>query len=110
MKNNIKIFLLFILLFNFYFYKADASDEFAFESKSIEILNSSNITAKDGVIITSKDGIKISAYKSNYEKTSKILILEKDIVIDDLPNKLTLKSEKVIYDKTKEKIFSKKKN
>ena len=109
MKNNIKIFLLFIFLFNFYFYKADASDEFAFESKSIEILNSSNITAKDGVIITSKDGIKISAYKSNYEKTSKILILEKDIVIDDLPNKLTLKSEKVIYDKTKEKIFSKKK-
>ena len=109
MKNNIKIFLLFIFLFNFYFYKTDASDEFFFESKSIEILNSSNITAKDGVVITSEDGIKISAYKSNYEKTSKILTLEKDIVIDDLPNKLTLKSENVIYDKTKEKIFSKKK-
>ena len=109
MKNNNKgkIFLL-IILFNFHFNFISASEDFVFESKSIEFLNSTkNVLAKDGVKITSSDGMNISAFESNYNQTSKILSLEKNIVIKDDPNGLSLKSEKIVYDKNKEIIFSK---
>ena len=96
MKNNIKIICIFIFSFNFYFNISSASEDFIFESKSIELLNSTQtILAKDGVKINSNDGIKISALLSKYDKKSKILVLEKDIVIKDNPNNLTLKSEKI---------------
>ena len=85
-----------------------ASEDFIFESKSIELLNSTKtIEAKDGVKITSNDGMNISALKSNYNKISKILTLEKNIIIKDEPNELSLNSEKIVYDKNKEIIFSK---
>ena len=108
MRNNIKkIFLLFFFL-NLSFNITNASEDFIFESKSIELLNSTKtIIAKDGVKITSGDGINISAFTSNYDKISQILSLEKNIVINDEPNKILLNSEKIIYDKNKEKIFSK---
>ena len=110
MKNNFKIILILTFFLNFYFYKASASEEFFFESKSIEILNSSKtIKAEGGVLITSDNGMKISSYKSNYEKDTKILTLENNIEMYDVPNKLSLKSEMVIYDKKNEKIFSKNK-
>ena len=110
MRNNIKIILLTIFFFNLYFDNINASEDFFFESKSIEILNSSNtIEAKNGVVITSSDGIKINAFMSKFNKTSKILTLEKDVIINDDTNNLSIKSEKIIYDKNKEQIFSKNK-
>ena len=51
--------------------------------------------------------MNISAFMSNYNKISKILSLEKNIIIKDETNELSLKSEKIIYDKNKEIIFSK---
>ena len=92
MKNNIKIICTFIFFFNFYFNISSASEDFIFEGKSIELLNSTQtILAKNGVKINSNDGIKISAFISKYDKKSKILVLEKDIVIEDNPNNLFLK-------------------
>ena len=108
MKNNIKIIFLLIFFFNLNLNSTSASEDFIFEGKSIELLNSEKtIIAKDGVKITSSEGINISAFKSKYNKISKILSLEKNIIIKDEPNKISLKSEKIIYDKNKEKIYSK---
>ena len=108
MKNNIKKIFLLIFFFNLYVNFAIASEDFIFESKSIELLNSTKtIIAKDGVEITSSDGLNISAFTSNYDKISRILSLEKNIIIKDELNKISLNSEKIIYNKNYEKIFSK---
>ena len=108
MKNNIRKIFFINFFFNLYFNFTSASEDFIFESKSIEFLNSTKtIIAKDGVKITSNDGMNISAFISNYNKISKILSLEKNIIIKDEPNKFSLNSEKIIYDKNKEIIFSK---
>ena len=108
MRSNIRKFFLLIFFFNLHYNFVIASEEFIFEGKSIELLNSTKtIIAKDGVKIFSSDGVNISAFKSNYNKTSKILSLEKNVIIKDEPNKISLNSEKIIYDKDKELIFSK---
>ena len=107
MKNNLRKIFLLIFFFNLQINLLSASEDFIFESKSIELLNSTKIIAKDGVKITSSDGMNISAFTSNYNKISKILTLEKNIIIKDEPNELSLNSEKIVYDKNKETIFSK---
>ena len=108
MRNNIRKIFLLIFLFNLNINSINASEDFNFESKSIELLNSTKtIVAKDGVLITSSDGIKISAIMSNYNKNSKILSLEKNVFIEDESNKISLSSEKINYNKNKEIIFSK---
>ena len=108
MRSNIRKLFLLIFFFNLHYNFVIASEEFIFEGKSIELLNSTKtIIAKDGVKIFSSDGVNISAFKSNYNKTSKILSLEKNVTIKDEPNKISLNSEKIIYDKDKELIFSK---
>ena len=111
MKNNIKKIFLLIFIFNLYLNFTSASEDFIFESKSIEFVNSTKtIIAKDGVEITSSDGMNISAFTSNYNKILIILSLEKNVVIKDNLNKIFLNSEKIIYDKNQEKIFKKKRN
>ena len=107
MKNNITKFFLIIFFFNIHFNHINASEDFIFESKSLEILDSTKtIVAKDGVKISSNDGMSISAFSSNYNKKSRILSLEKNILIKDEPNELSINSEKIIYNKDKEIIFS----
>ena len=107
MKNNLKKIFLLIFFFNLNFNFTNASEDFIFESKSIELLNSTkNIIAKDGVKISSSDGMNISAFSSNYNKISRILSLEKNIIIEDELNEILLNSEKIVYDKNKEIIFS----
>ena len=103
MKNNY-LFIIFFIIFivgNSY-----ASENFKFESKSIEILNSSKIIkAKDGVKVTSNNNIEILALESTYNKNTQILNLIKDVNIKDIINNITLSSEKVIYNKKEEIIF-----
>ena len=108
MKNNIRKIFLLILFFNLYFNFTSASEDFIFESKSIELVNSTKtVVAKNGVVISSGDGMNISAFMSNYDKISKILTLKKNIIIQDKLSKLSLNSENIVYDKNKEIIFSK---
>ena len=108
MKNSIRKIFLFVVFFNLHFNFISASEDFIFESKSIEILNSTKtVIAKNGVVISSNDGMNISALMSSYDKISKILSLEKNVIIEDKLSKLSLKSEKIVYDKNIEIIFSK---
>ena len=110
MKNNMRKVFLLNFFFILYFNLSSTMEDFVFESKSIELLNSTKtLIAKDGVKITSDDGVNISALKSVYNKTSKILSLERNIIIEDKPNEFSVTSEKIIYDKSKEIIFSKNK-
>ena len=105
MKNRFKIFIpiffLFISIIN-----AFAIEDFAFESKSIEIKNDNNIIAKDGVKITTSDGLEIFANESKYNKETKILDLIKDVIILDKIQNVEIKSDNITYNKILEKITS----
>ena len=72
MKNNLRYLIIIILVFTHF--KANAQDDFVFESKSLEFLNSTNqIRAKNGVKIKDNKGIEITADQSTYSKNSKFL-------------------------------------
>ena len=83
--------------------KSLAAEDFSFESKSIEIINSSNkIISKDGVIIKSSDGLKILADESIYLKNDNILIIKGNVSLTDTVKNIILKSDNVRYDKKNE--------
>ena len=87
--------------------KINASEEFNFQSKFIEVTNEGNLIKADGgVIITSDNGLKITSQNSIYNKTDKILELNKDIEINDYVKDITIKGEKIIYKKKIEEINS----
>jgi len=105
MKNNLKIF------FTIFFLCTTSAnvlavEDFLFESKSIEIKDNRNITAKDGVKVTTSDGLEIFADESEYSKDTKILILEKNVVILDKVQKLEISSDNITYNKLLEEITS----
>ena len=105
MKNNLKAF------FTIFFLCATcanvlAVEDFLFESKSIEIKDNSNISAKDGVKVTTSDGLEIFADESEYSKDTKILILEKNVVILDKIQKLEISSDNITYNRLLEEIKS----
>ena len=107
MKNKFKflipIFFLCISTFN-----TLAVEDFIFESKSIEIQDNNNIIAKDGVKATTSDGLEIFADRSEYNKNTKILNLEKNVKLLDQIQNFEINSDNVIYDKILEKITAKK--
>ena len=106
MKNKLKflipIFFLFISTID-----TIAVEDFIFESKSIEIQDDNNIVAKDGVKVTTSDGLEIFADRSEYDKNTKILNLEKNVKLLDQIKNFEINSDNVIYDKILEKITTK---
>ncbi len=106
MKNKLKflvpIFFLCISTVN-----TIAVEDFIFESKSIEIQADNNIVAKDGVKATTSDGLEIFADRSEYDKNTKILNLEKNVKLLDQIQNFEINSDNVIYDKILEKITTK---
>ena len=105
MKSKILIAVLCWLFINI---NSNASEEFNFQSKLIEITNSGNLIKAEGnVIITSDDGIIITSQNSIYNKTKKILELNKDVEINDNIKNIKIKGEKIIYKKNIEEIHSK---
>jgi len=84
----------------------NALEDFKFESKSIEIKDNNNITAREGVSVITSDGLEISAEESEYNKNTKILNLKKDVSIFDKIENIIIKSNEVIYNKSLEKIIS----
>ena len=106
MKNKFKflipIFFLFLSEINTF-----ASEDFIFESKSIEIEQNNNIIAKDGVKVVTSDGLEIFADKSEYNKDTKILKLENNVKILDKIQSYKISSDYIIYNKFLEKIISK---
>ncbi len=105
MKNKLKIFFTIFFLCTTTT-NVFAVEDFVFESKSIEINDNSNITAKDGVKATTSDGLEIFAEESEYNKDTKILILDKNVVILDKIQKLEINSNNITYNKLLEEITS----
>ena len=85
----------------------NASEEFNFQSKFIEVTNEGNLIKADGgVLVTSNDGLEITSQNSVYNKTNKILELNKDVVINDYIKDIKIKGEKIVYKKEIEEINS----
>ena len=85
----------------------NASEEFNFQSKFIEITNEGNLIKADGgVLVTSNDGLEITSQNLIYNKTDKILELNKDVVINDYINDIKIKGEKIFYQKKIEELNS----
>ena len=106
MKNKLK-FLIPIFFLCISTVNAFAVEDFIFESKSIEIQDNNNIIAKDGVKATTSDGLEIFADRSEYNKNTKILNLEKNVKLLDRIQNFEIDSDNVIYDKILEKITAK---
>ena len=105
MKNNLRYLIIIILVFTHL--NANAQDDFVFESKSLEFLNSTNqIRAKNGVKIKDNKGIEITADQSTYSKNSKFLEIKKNVTLLDNINKIKLESEKITFDKKSNEIKS----
>jgi LPS-assembly protein len=107
MKNKIVSFFL-IIVFVVSYNNQVNSNEFTFESKSIEIKNNGNIVeAKNGVKIISNNKIEITADESFYDKLTLKLLLKGNIELIDTERGLKILSEEAIYDKSSEKFLSK---
>ena len=101
MKNFLIIFFLFFFSF------ALAEDDLIFKSNSIEYKDNNNlIIAKGNVIITSSKDIDIFSEESQYFKLTKKLFLLGNVRVVDKRRDLTIKSEKIDYDKKLEIIRS----
>ena len=110
MKNKLSISIFVFIFFSIILENSFASEDFVFESKSIELIDNGNIIkAKNGVEITTNDGLKIDSKKSTYSKVTKKLLLIDDVVVFDSKNNITIKSNYIEYDKILEIIVSKEK-
>tara|TARA_B100001057_G_scaffold318703_1_gene319024 strand:- start:3516 stop:5900 length:2385 start_codon:yes stop_codon:yes gene_type:complete len=110
MKNKLSISIFVFIFFSIILENSFASEDFVFESKSIELVDNGNIIkAKNGVEITTNDGLKIDSKKSTYSKVTKKLLLIDDVVVFDSKNNITIKSNYIEYDKILEIIVSKEK-
>jgi len=107
MKNKIINFFL-ILTFVLGYNSQVSSNEFIFESSSIEIKNDGNtISAKNGVKIIANNKIEITADESLYDKLTLRLLLKGNVVLIDTERDIKILSDEVIYNKNSEKILSK---
>jgi LPS-assembly protein len=96
------ICLIYVFSFNF----AIAND-IQFEAK--EILTYENgkvIVGRDNAEVKINEEIKIFANKYTYNKDKKLIIIENDVEVLDLKNKVKLNSQLIHYEITKEKIIS----
>ena len=108
MKNNIlqTIIIIFFLSTNF----LTANDDLEFESKSLEIINSSNeIHAKDGVEVTDNRGLKMFGETGIYKKNEEILELKNNVSVIDENKNIELNTEKIFFNKKLNLILSEKK-
>ena len=106
MKNNfIKILLILILSFNINHYVE--SEEFIFESDTIEIKDNGNIVeARNGVEIEGINNIKINAKNSFYNNLNSELLLKDKVVFYDNEKNIKIISDEVLYKKKIERIIS----
>src|SRR6056300_434789 len=107
MKNKLKNFV-FIFFCFFLFCKSVNSDEpFVVNVTEIEILENGNrINGYKGGTATSKDGSIISAEKFFFNKLTNILEVTGDVKYLDILNDIIITSDKAIYLKNDEKIYT----
>jgi len=108
MKNSLKYFLLILILGLNSFLSAKANESFVFDITEIEILQDGNqINGYKGGTAISEDGSKIIAETFNYNKLTNILEAEGNVRYIDEINNTSITSDKAIYLKNEEKIFTK---
>jgi len=107
MKNKIINFFLMIIFVIGYNNQVN-SNEFVFESESIEIKNDGNtINAKNGVKIISNNNVEITADKSFYNKLTLELLLKGNVILIDKQRNIKILSDVATYNKKNEEILSK---
>ena len=106
MKNNIfKIILISIL--NLFIQNICYPNQFNFDVTEIEITENGNkFIGKKRGLITTDDGIEIDANQFEYDKKLNILNAKGNVKISDNINKYIIYTDKVIYYKNDEKIFT----
>ena len=110
MKSKIKILLLITLFFFFNFSPIYSIEGFNFEITEIEIIDNGNkFLGKNRGKITTDSKVIIEADNFNYNKSTNILKLNGNVIIDDINRNLKIYSEEVIYFKNEE-IFTSEKN
>ena len=105
MKNKILflIFTTFILFVNL-----SLSEEINFESNEINILNKGELIKATGNVKAIVDsGLIISGDVAEYDKKKSILSITGNVSVDDKEKNIYFESDKVIYNKDKETIFTK---
>ena len=108
MKSNFFYKFLLILTLNvFFIYGAQAQDQFNFEITEIEILNKGNLYKglKRGIIKTN-DGVNIMADNFTYNKITNVVEAEGKVKVEDVINNYVIFSDKAIYKKNEEIIFT----
>ena len=102
-----KIFLLFYFCFLVFITNKSLSEEFFFEGEEIQILNNGQkLKSNNGIKINSTNGIVITAQEFEYDKINSELIVNKDVLVNDIINNTTIKTNKIKYFKNLEKILT----
>ena len=110
MKNN--IYKIFILIFFFLSQtNINAVEPFNFDVTEVQILENGNkfIGINKGTI-TSDNGVVIDANEFEYDKILNILNASGDVKVNDTINNNIIYTEKIIYDKNQEIIYTKRKS
>ena len=107
MKNNFLKTIIVIFFLSSVFLSAD--DDLIFESKSLEILNSSNeIHAKNGVEVTNNSGLEMFAETGIFKKIEEIIELNNNVSVIDKNRNIKISSEKVLFNNKLNSILSEK--
>ena len=106
MKNKFTLNILIVFLYSALTVYTN-SDEFIFDTSEIDILeNGDVIEATDGTVMTVNGDIKIDAKKFYYNKKELLLDASGEVEVDDLKNKVLIKSEYISYNNKSRTISS----
>ena len=107
MKNKIKSYLFILFCFLLVSKNINANEPFIFDVTEIEILENGNqLYGYKGGTATSKDGSIITAENFSYNKLTNILETTGNVKYFDKIKNITVTSDKAIYLKNEEKIFT----
>ena len=107
MRNKLKSYISILLFFFISFKSVNANEPFIFNVTEIEILEDGNqINGYKGGTATSEDGSIISAENFFYNKLTNILETTGNVKYFDKIKNIAITTDKAIYLKNKEKIFT----
>ncbi len=108
MKNNIKFFVIFLIINVLHLTNVSSNEPFNFDITELEIIENGNILkGYKGGTATTDNGLKIKADSFEYNKVQNILIAFGNVKITDEINNYIILSEKITYIKNQEKILTK---
>ena len=109
MKNNLNLFLLWLLLTLPFFSNLNANENFTFDITEIEITEAGNkIKGFNGGKAYTEEGDVITANTFTYNKITNILEAYGNVKYENKIKDITIYSDEVIYLKNEEKIYTKK--